>query len=245
VSPAQIGLLLAAAFGAGVMNSMAGGGTLLTFPALLLAGLPPIAANATSTVALVPGSLAGALGFRQELRDHGAALRRLAAPSLLGGVLGSVLLLATPEKAFLQLVPWLVLFATVLLTVQPLVPGLHGRRTGPFASIGLQLAIAVYGGYFGAGMGILMLALLGVLGIDDIHARNGVKNVLGALINGTAALWFAFSGAADLPLALVMMAGSIAGGWAGARLAQAIGREGARRAAIGIGVLVSLLLFRR
>jgi uncharacterized membrane protein YfcA len=271
--------LVAAAFGAGVMNALAGGGTLLTFPALVVLGLPGVVANATSTVALVPGAMASLYGYRREVETHRGWLKTLLLPSLVGGALGSILLLETPEKSFARIAPLLVLFATVLFMVQGLLAsrmaakaqagsGGEAGADGPVpsdpmgsistgsTSIGsvpsrrrwvaatlLQLAVAVYGGYFGAGIGILMLALLGFLGISDIHAANGLKNFFGACINGVAAGYFIFQGAVVWPLALLLSAGAILGGYCGARLARTIGRAHARRAVILIGLLATALLF--
>jgi hypothetical protein len=254
VSLAEILILTAAAFGAGVMNAMAGGGTILTFPALILLGMPAIAANATSTVALLPGAAASLFGFRREVSEHRAWLKTLFLPSLIGGALGSVLLLQTPEKVFANLAPLLILFATVLFMIQGAVsrrlktspsptsdPGhLSGRRWA-VASL-LQLAVALYGGYFGAGIGILMLALLGFLGLSDIHAMNGLKNFFNLCINTVAAAYFIWRGAVVWPVALVIVAGATLGGYAGARFARRIGREKARAAVIVIGLLVTAIL---
>jgi uncharacterized membrane protein YfcA len=247
-------LLVAAAYAAGVMNAMAGGGTILTFPALVFVGLPSIAANATSTVALLPGTVASFLGYRHELRGHRSWFRRLLLPSVLGGALGSVLLLRTPEKTFALLAPILVLFATALFVVQGLVARRVGAKAGAdraaepesmrWATAALlQLGVAVYGGYFGAGIGILMLALLGWLGVDNIHAANGLKNFFGFCINSVAALYFVFRGAVVWPAALLVVLGATLGGWSGARFARRIGRVHARRAVVAIGLLVAALLF--
>jgi uncharacterized membrane protein YfcA len=265
LSPAEIFGLIAAGAGAGVMNALAGGGTLLTFPALLFLGLDPIGANATSTVALLPGAAASLFGYRREVRPYRSWLAVLALPSLIGGALGSLLLLRTPARSFAALAPFLVLFATALFLVQGV---LARRRTERAARRGesaeslpgdarslpsralaiavlAQLGIAIYGGYFGAGIGILMLAVLGFLGLDDIHAMNGLKNVFGFAINAVAAGIFLARGSVDLPIALVTMVGAIAGGYGGARLARIIGREAARKAVVAIGILVALLLFER
>jgi uncharacterized membrane protein YfcA len=248
--------LFAAAFGAGLMNALAGGGTLLTFPALVVLGLPTVAANATSTVALVPGAIASLLGYRREVASHRPWLKTLVIPSLVGGAAGSVLLLATPERSFARLAPILVLFATVLFMVQGAVArrvaarggdaaaGPDGPTSGRWVAAWLlQLGVAVYGGYFGAGIGILMLALLGFLGIADIHAANGLKNFFGTCINGVAAAYFILQGAVRWPFALVLTAGAIAGGYSGANFARWIGREPARRAVIVVGLLATALLF--
>ncbi|HYX26367.1 MAG TPA: sulfite exporter TauE/SafE family protein [Thermoanaerobaculia bacterium] len=253
-------ILIAASFGAGVMNAMAGGGTILTFPSLVFLGLPSIAANATSTVALLPASLTSLYGFRDDVRMYQGWLKRLFLPSLIGGAVGSVLLLRTPEKTFASLAPLLILFATVLFMAQ----GLLARRTAarktdpppaaPAAqedpspgrwvlAILLQLGVAVYGGYFGAGIGILMLALLGFLGLANIHAANGIKNFLGFCINVVAAAYFIFKGAVVWPAALVIVGGGAVGGYAGARFAKRIGKEKARAAVVVIGLVVTAILF--
>jgi uncharacterized membrane protein YfcA len=258
----QILALAASACAAGAMNSMAGGGTILTFPALLFVGVAPISANATSTVALLPGVVAGLFGYRREVRPHRVWLKTLFLPSLAGGALGSVLLLRTPEKLFAQLAPQLVLFATVLfmlqgflarkraraatgadgLTAAPMQPGDLPTSRFALASL-LQLGVAVYGGYFGAGIGILMLALLGFLGLSDIHAMNGLKAFFNFCINSVAAAYFIYRGAVDWPAALVLALGAIAGGYGGARLARHIGQKKARAAVIVIGLLVTAVLF--
>ena len=246
-------ILVAASFGAGVMNAMAGGGTILTFPSLVFIGLPAITANATSTVALLPASLTSLYGFRDDVRQYQGWLKALFLPSLIGGAVGSVLLLRTPEKTFAFLAPLLILFATVLFMVQ----GLLARRAThpPPAAQGepsqgrwtlavlLQLGVAVYGGYFGAGIGILMLSLLGFLGLSNIHAANGIKNLLGFCINAVAAGYFVFKGAVVWPAALVIVGGGAVGGYAGARFAKRIGREKARAAVVVIGLVVTAILF--
>lgn len=259
LSPAEVATLVAAAFGAGVMNALAGGGTILTYPVLLFLGQPAITANATSTVALMPGAAASLFGYRREVSTHRAWLKTLFLPSLLGGALGAWLLLRTPEEAFANLAPLLVLFATVLFMVQgflsrrlagrqtadgeAVAAGGMGRSWGRWAAAVLfQLAVAVYGGYFGAGIGILMLALLGFLGLDDIHAMNGLKNFFGLCINGVAAGYFLLQGAADLPSALVILVGAVLGGYGGARLARRIGRDKARAAVVVIGLFVTAVL---
>jgi uncharacterized membrane protein YfcA len=246
----QIAALLASSAGAGVMNAMAGGGTMLTFPALVLLGEPAITANATSAVALWPGAAASLYGYRREVREHRAWLARLFLPSLLGGAVGAVLLLRTPPKTFEGLAPFLVLFATALFAVQGALSRWRGAasedRPAPsrLAVVWLfQFGVAVYGGYFGAGIGILMLAGLGFLGLTDIHAANGLKNFFAMCINGVAAAYFIVRGAVDWPAALVLAVGAIAGGYAGARFARSIGREKARAAVVVIGLVVAAILF--
>ena len=247
----QIAALIASSAGAGVMNAMAGGGTILTYPTLLFLGESPITANATSTVALWPGAASSMYGYRREVAENRQWLKTFFLPSLLGGSLGAVLLLRTPARSFQKLAPFLILFATVLFMLQGALA--RWARTerkaserptaGRFAAAWLyQFGVGVYGGYFGAGIGILMLAVLGFLGLSDIHAANGIKNFFGMCINGVAAGYFIFRGAVDWPAALIMIAGAIAGGYAGAGFARKIGREKARAAVVVIGFLVAAIL---
>ncbi len=245
-------LVAAAAFAAGLINSVAGGGTLVSFPALLWAGRDPVFANATSTVALWPASLAGVYGFRRELEGGRRWVFLFGAPSLAGGVLGAVLLLRTPSETFGRLVPFLILFATLLLALQePISRRLSvGRAEGErpsrkwLAGAALfQFLVGVYGGYFGAGIGILMLAALGLLGFTDIHRMNALKNLLAILINGVAAAYFIFSGAVIWADVLLMTFAAIAGGYSGARLAYRLGRPFVRRAVIVIGLVMGISLF--
>jgi uncharacterized membrane protein YfcA len=248
----QITLAVVSSIGGGVMNAMAGGGTLLTYPALLFAGESAIIANATSSVALWPGAAASLYGYRREVESHAGWLKLLFLPSLLGGAIGAVLLLRTPVAAFERMSPFLVLFATTLFMIQ----GAMARRRAQDSPAGmrttrlpvawlLQLGIGIYGGYFGAGIGILMLSVLGFLGLRDIHAANGVKNFFGMCMNGVAAAWFMVQGAVDWPIALVMIAGAIGGGYAGARWARRLGRDRARAAVVLIGLAVSAALLWR
>jgi uncharacterized protein len=256
VTTPSILALIAAAFGAGAMNAMAGGGTILTFPTLVFLGLPAITANATSCVALLPGGAASLFGYRREVVEYRRWMRTLFLPSLVGGAIGSVLLLRTPEKTFAFLAPILILFATILFMVQ----GALSRRAPQDAqavepdpssipasrwltAVFLQLGVATYGGYFGAGIGILMLALLGFLGLSNIHAANGIKNVFNLCINAVAAGYFIWKGAVAWPEALILAAGAVAGGYGGARFARRIGKEKARTAVVVIGLLVTAILF--
>ena len=257
-TPHPFGRLLVAAVAAlvgGVMNSVAGGGTLLTFPALVAAGLSPLAANATSTVALLPAALSSMLGYRGELQGARRWAAALTVPSLVGGGLGALLLLRTSNDTFERVVPWLVLAATALFLLQrPLMrairrhehPGASpdGEADGPNAAmLVLQLGVGVYGGYFGAGVGILTLALLGFMGFVNIHRMNGLKNWSGFCMNAVAAGTFALSGIVEWPVAAAMAAGSIAGGYLGARGAQRLPQTFVRAAVavIGIGSGVWLL----
>ena len=238
---------------AGAANSIAGGGTLLTFPALVGLGIPPIVANATSTVALVPGSFSSMMGYRESLRGARAWLLAFAVPSVLGGVIGAWMLVVTPEKRFATIVPFLVLGATVLFLAQkPILSAIgrtHQRGSGAAAPnaafvIG-QFAVAVYGGYFSAAAGIVMLAALGLMGLSDIHQMNGLKNWAAICFNGVAATMFVFSGLVDWPVAIVMAVGAAGGGWTASRLAQRVHRDRIRAMVGIIGLAAAAWLFLR
>jgi uncharacterized membrane protein YfcA len=241
----------------GAMNSVAGGGTLLTFPALVGLGISPLVANATSTVALWPGSLTSILGYRAELGGVRRWAIGFAVPSLVGGAIGAWLLLVTPASRFAQLVPWLVLGATALFMIQPLVAkrvqerrvlrGIQGADvvtsdetlTATLPSLPIiiwQTLVGVYGGYFGAGAGILMLAALGFMGLSNIHRMNGLKNWGGMCMNLVAAAMFAFSGLVSWPIALAMAVGSMSGGYLGSRGAQKVPRSLVRVVVVIIGL---------
>ncbi|HEX8069053.1 MAG TPA: sulfite exporter TauE/SafE family protein [Pyrinomonadaceae bacterium] len=246
-------VLFAAAFAAGMINSVAGGGTLLTFPALISAGLDPKVANATSTVALWPGLLGGLWGFRRELEESRPLLLRLGLTSLAGGACGAWLLIATPSPTFARLVPFLILFATLLFMAQEPVTRLlrlsatpEAARRGWWAgAILFQFCASIYGGYFGAGNGILMLAAMGLLGITDIHRANGLKNYLGLCLNSVAVLAFAATGLVVWPVALLMAVGAIAGGYYGASAARRLGRTAIRRVVVLIGFAIAGVMLWR
>jgi len=244
-------LIFVAGILAGAINAIAGGGTLISFPALLWIGRDPIVANATNTVAIWPGSLAGAYGFRRELATARRWLLLLIIPSCAGGALGGWLLLRTPSSTFERIVPILIGGATILLAVQEMIT----KRLGTLARAHenptrgwivfvfvFQFAVGLYGGYFGAGMGILMLAALGLIGLTDLHQMNGVKNVLAVFINGVAAIYFVFAKAVVWRDVLVMMIGTLIGGYLGARVAQRLGRKFVRGVVIAIGVVMTIAL---
>lgn len=256
----RLALVVLVSFLAGGINAIAGGGTLLTFPALIGLGIPPVIANATSTVALWPGSLGSIWGYRGELQGARRWAIGFAIPSLLGGAIGGVLLLRTPPVRFDALVPWLVLGATGLfIAQQPLVSLLRRRVAAAreahltdaeltdaypgWLLLGAQVVISVYGGYFGAGMGILMLAAFGLMGLRNIHRMNGLKNWGGLCANATAALIFAMSALVDWPVALTMAVGGALGGYAGSRLAQATPAPFVRRAVVAIGLASGVWLY--
>jgi len=238
-------LLALAGFAAGVVNAIAGGGSLLSFPALLLTGMPPVAANATNTVAIWPGTVSSAWAYRRLIGEERRRAWRLAWPSLAGGLLGSVLLLHTPERAFRVVVPWLILFAAGLLVVQGPVARWLARRARaeggavPAALWIAQLLISVYGGYFGAGIGILMLAAMGVFLPDTLQHANALKVLFSLLINGIAAAYFLGAGAVHLPEAALMAAAALGGGWAGAHLAQRLPAPILRGAVVAYAVAVA------
>lgn len=298
-------MIFCAAYIAGVMNALAGGGTILTFPALIWIGLDPIVANITSTIALLPGALSSFFGYRKEVSGARRWLKLFILPSFIGGLIGALLLLLTPAKFFAAIVPFLILFATALFALQePInrrlrpangaapqatskeqtsnnndapenqseakakpsetetgangkaapsegkISSLAGQTAAPEVSrkwligaVVLQFFVSIYGGYFGAGVGILMLATLGLMGLTDIHQMNGLKNLLGFSINSIAAASFIISGQVKWPAAIVMAAAAILGGYSGARLARKFGRTFARRAVIVIGLIMTISLF--
>jgi uncharacterized protein len=251
-------LLFLSAVGAGVMNAIAGGGTLLTFPSLLAAGVSPVAANATNAVALVPGSFSAGWTYRTELGQHSRRLIvALVAASVLGGFVGALLVAVAGDALFRRLVPWLILGATALFILQEPLRRWRERKSDPAAPAaelgerslwGLATAhflVSVYGGFFGAGMGILMLAELGFVGLTNIHQMNGLKNFGAVFINLTAAVTFIVGALVVWRLALLLMVGSILGGWAGARLAQRVGQRPVRWAVVGIGILTGVLTLVR
>jgi len=239
-------LVFAAAFAAGSINSVAGGGTLITFPTLLWLGVSSKLANGTSTVALWPGSVAGVWGYRRELAGTDRRLLALIVPSVIGGVAGAILLVLTPTQVFDRVLPFLILFATALFMAQePIQRWFNLAQTHEAQSHWLswtmffQLLVGLYGGYFGAGIGILMLAALGLMGHTDIHQMNGIKNVLGASINALAAVLFIYNGLVVWQEAFIMMGGSILGGIGGAGLARRAGRKAVRRTVIVVGLVMA------
>ena len=245
-------VITVAAFVAGAINSIAGGGTLLSFPALMYVGVSPVMANATNTVAIWPGSFAGVLGFREDIKKLQRWLLWLMIPSLLGGITGAMILLHTPEKTFARIVPLLILGATLLLAAQEMITRKLSRfltshedpsRGWVVFAFTFQFLVSIYGGYFGAGMGILMLAALGLIGMKDLHQMNGLKNLLAICINGVAAIYFIIQGAVAWTHVVIMAIASIIGGYAGARLAHRLGRKFVRGAVVVIGLVMTVALF--
>jgi len=249
---AHAAIAFGAAFVAGAINSVAGGGTLVSFPTLIWLGLPSVAANATSTVAIWPGSLGAMWGFRRELRDVDRRLMALTVPSLLGGITGAVLLRMTPTRVFDRLVPLLILFATILFAIQDPIQRLVRTRGASqsttswlIGAMCFQLLVGVYGGYFGAGIGILMLAALSIIGLSDIHQMNGLKNLMALCINGIAALYFMWMRMVWWPDVFVMAVGAIVGGVGGAGVARRIGRRAVRIIVVLVGLIMALSLMLR
>ena len=246
-------VLVLAAVLAGAVNALAGGGTLITYPALLAFGVPPVAANATSTVALVPGSLSAFWGFRRDAAADRGELLWMALPSLAGGVIGALLVLWVGNRAFARVVPWLIFGATALFLAQVPLKRWLDRRIGVGVGrrralqVVMQLAIAVYGGFFGAAMGILMLAMLGLVGQDNLSRMNGLKNFAAVCINGVAAVTFFVAGQVRWPLSLAMMVGAVTGGYLAARLSRHVDPRWVRAlvVVVGVGMGVYTLLLAR
>ncbi|HEY0080643.1 MAG TPA: sulfite exporter TauE/SafE family protein [Pyrinomonadaceae bacterium] len=250
MTPTRGLILFAAAFVAGIINSIAGGGTLVTFPVLIWIGLDPKVANATSTVALWPGLVGSLWGYRREMSDSRRYLWRTGLTSLLGGAVGTLLLILTPSETFARLVPFLILFATLLFAAQESISRRLPTPGEPHArwwlgAILLLFGSAIYGAYFGAGNGIMILAVLGLLGINDIHRANGLKMFIAICLNSVAVVGFSISKLVRWPEALLMAVGAIAGGYVGARIARRVGRAMVRRAVVVIGILITILMLWR
>jgi uncharacterized membrane protein YfcA len=236
--------LIVAAFVAGVQNALAGGGSFVTFPALLLFGMSARAANITSTVALFPGQIATGLAGRTHISGaEGLSFKALAGISLAGGALGALLLLATPESFFQRLVPFLVLFATGVFAWGSFFRrGSGGTHLSPRAAAFAQFLIAIYGGYFGGGIGMLMLAALTLAGLD-VRRAGATKNVLAAIMNASAVLIFVFSRDVHWQAALAVAAGAIAGGQVGAWLMFRVNEKFLRVGVVAIGLVLTVALF--
>ncbi len=247
----------AAAFAAGGVNSLAGGGTLISFPVLVALGVPPVSANVTNTVALSPGYLGGVIAQREAIRKQSARVRRLSVIAAGGGLLGSILLVLTSDDAFRVLIPALLFLATLLLATQDRLRKL--LRIGVPAGGGAQIAdgapavhdpawllapiglVSVYGGYFGAGLGIMLLAVLGIVLHEPLNRLNALKQVLAFVINMAAALFFVFSGKVNWSLAAVMAVASLAGGNAGGRLAGRVQPAKLRAIVVVIGFTIAVV----
>jgi uncharacterized membrane protein YfcA len=252
MSDLEIAGLAGSAAAAGAINAVAGGGTILTFPTLLAFGTSPVVANATSTLALVIGTSGGMVGNRQHLAAIAPWLKRFLPVSIAGGFIGSVLLTHTSNQIFGRLVPFLILFATVLFLAQGIFRRFAGAQlredeaTKPAhwgAAIFFQFLVSIYGGYFGAGIGILMLATLGFVGMNNIYEMNTLKTILGSLINLVAAIWFIAAGLIDWPRAAIMTVGAVAGYFLGSHYSQRISQGRVRQVITGIGFVISGVTF--
>jgi len=241
-------LLASAGFFAGIINAIAGGGSFLTFPALVFTGVPTITANATSAVAVFPGYLSGALGFIKELKTHPRAqIAILLGLSMLGGVLGSLLLLVTPASVFSFVIPWLLGFATLLFAFGRQVSTWAVKRSGQGGIIGhfATLVVCIYGGYFNGGLGIVLLALFSALGMRDMNLMNGLKNVMSFALSGASVVTFAIAGIVVWPQAAIMMIAATVGGYVGARLARRMSVGLVRSIVVVIGVVMTAIFWAR
>lgn len=243
-----------AGIGAGTINTIVGSGTLITFPVLLAIGLPPVTANVSNTLGLVPGSISGAIGYRRELRGQRSRVLHLSGAAFCGGLAGAILLVTLPSDAFALIVPVLIVIALVLVVAQPRLAGMVKRRrerkgseAHPDGGPGLLGGIAassVYGGYFGAAQGVIYLAFMGLLLNEDLQRINAVKNVLAAIVNGTAAIFFLFVADFDWTAVLLIAAGSTAGGQLGARIGRKLPPAVLRAVIVVVGsaAIVQLVL---
>lgn len=249
MTPADVGLLGVAGLLAGAVNAVAGGGSLISFPALLAVGYPSVQANVTNTVALFPGYAGSVVGGRGELVGKAARLRSLGVSSVLGAVAGAVLLLTTPGDVFRRVVPFLILLACALLLLQPRLKAVVQRHTGDegvaHGSLPLQATVflaSVYGSYFGAGLGVMLLGLLGVFLSERLAQVNAMKNVLSLVVNSVALLAFGVFGDVAWPAVLVVATASLVGGYGGARVARRIPSAVLRGAVVAYGVVVAVVL---
>jgi uncharacterized membrane protein YfcA len=242
----EFSLIAIAAFFAGVLNAMAGGGSFLTFPALIYIGIPPIAANATSALAVFPGYLSSTFGFMQEIRAFDRKqLLQLLALSCVGGLAGAMLLLTTPSEIFRGLIPWLLLFATFLFAMGDRISAYLNHSSEPCekSSPLAVLVVSVYGGYFNGGLGIILLALFSSMGFRDLNLMNGLKNVLSFLLSAVSVTAFAVAGIVHWPEAMMMMVTASIGGYVGARLARKLPAKQVKHFVVLVGLLMSIAFF--
>lgn len=253
-------LLVIAGLGAGALNAVAGGGTFLSFPALVWIGLPPVMANATATFAALPGYVGSAWAFRREVRRDGPlALRAIVLMAILGGFLGALLLLVTPKELFSGLVPWLLLFATLAFGAGPTMVRRilrqgqgqghgqgrgrgQGRGLARWPALALLLAVSIYGGYFNGGLGIMLLAAFGFTGFDNLHEMNGLKNLISAILSLVSVTTYGVAGLIDMQSGLVLGVACAVGGYLGAQLARRITNMLALRifiTLVGLGMAIA------
>lgn len=250
MDPQQAIFLFVAGVLGGALNAVAGGGSFIAFPALLFTGVPPIPANATNTIALWTGVTASGGAFRQKLDTPRRVMIPLLVTSFIGGVAGAILLLKTPAHTFMKVLPWLMLGATLLFVFGKRLAGNRGSSVGRHATSGaivgasiFELFVAVYGGYFGGGVGIVNLAMLAAVGMTDIHEMNALKSVLGMAINGVAVIVFIVKGAVYWPQAIVMIAGAIVGGYFGAHYSMKLPQSWVRWFVILTGAGMTVYFF--
>ena len=240
----ELSLLVSASFIAGIINSVAGGGSFLTFPALVFSGVPTIAANATSAVAVFPGYLSGALGFSKELKEYPKSkFLLLIILSIMGGIGGSLLLLITPASVFSYIIPWLLGFATLLFAFGDFV-GKWAKKNSNSNGITGNLAtliVCIYGGYFNGGLGIVLLALFSTLGLRDIHLMNGLKNIMSFALSAASVVTFAIAGIVFWQQAFIMMIAATIGGYFGVVVARKLSKNTIRSIIVIIGLIMTLI----
>ena len=242
----DVGILAGVALLSGALNSVAGGGSFLTFPSLIFSGVPAIEANATSNFALWVGTIGSARGYKEEVREHRHLLTWPLIVSACGSLVGALLLLRTPERTFTRLIPFLLLFATLVFAFSPLFGRARTRaRRHSTLQLIAQFLTAVYGGYFGAGMGFVMLAILAFSGLPNLNAMNAIKNVLAIAINGVALIPFIIAGIIEWPQALVMAVAAAIGGYFGSRIARRVPAPVLRAGVIAIGAVMTVYFFVR
>ena len=239
--------ILAAGAAAGTVNVIVGSGSLITFPTLLALGYPPVLANVSNTVGLVPGSASGVVAYRRELEGQGARLLRLGVASLCGGLIGGILLLSLPHQVFKEVVPALIAMAAVLMAVQPRVSRRLAARSGPTHNGGpalylLVLLAGIYGGYFGAAQGVILIALLATFLDDDLQRLNGTKNALAMVVNGVAGLFFILTTHIDWAVVALIAVGSTAGGQLGGTVGRRLPAPVLRWTVVGVGLVVAGIL---
>jgi uncharacterized protein len=245
VTPLEAAAIALAGVAAGAINTIVGSGSLVTFPTLLALGYPPLVANVSNTVGLVPGSASGAYGYRRELVGQRARIVRFGVAALLGSIVGAVLLLALPPKTFEQVVPFLILFASLLMAVQPRLAAyvVRHRPHGAEHSLGLSVLLfltAIYGGYFGAAQSVIFIALLAVFVQDDLQRLNGLKNVLALIVNAVASILFIAVAPVDWQVVVLIAGGATVGGQIGAIVGRRMSPIVLRTAVVGVGVFVGL-----
>ena len=240
----ELSLLASASFIAGIINSIAGGGSFLTFPALVFTGVPTIAANATSAVAVFPGYLSGALGFAKELKEYPKSkFLLLITLSIMGGIGGSLLLLITPASVFSYIIPWLLGFATLLFAFGDFVAKWAKKNSNSNGFLGnlTTLIVCIYGGYFNGGLGIILLALFSTLGMRDIHLMNGLKNIMSFALSAASVVTFAIAGIVFWQQAIIMMIAATIGGYFGVVVARKLSKDTIRMTIVIIGLIMTVI----